>query len=180
MRKANDLIDLLMLRFVFVLTILAFTIAGAYHAAQSKMSSKLDLSALKLGMTVDDVGELFGAPTSKIRNIHTYILPDSSVLTVTFRDDVATSAKVKYLRPVKVSDPELRKLTLVQMDPAITEERPSWFFAGAPEQGLIYKITAGGVIESLTWVKPFTLSARNPKNVQALLRDFNSHQLSNL
>lgn len=169
-----------MVRFLFILTLVMSTIAGAYLTAQSKIAHKSDLSALKLGMDFETVKENFGAPTSEYRNILTYILPNSSVLTITFRDEVVTSAKVKFLQPVRVSDPELRKLTLVQMDPAMNEEKPSWFFAGAPEQGLIYKITADGVIESLTWVEPFTLHSHQPKNVQALLRDFNSTNLSNL
>lgn len=169
-----------MLKFSFILVLVMTTIGGAYYTALSKISNKADLSALKLGMNLDQVKDVFGAPTSENRNIFTYILPNSSVLTVTFRDDVVTSAKVKFIQPVKVTDPELRKLTLVQMDPAITEERPSWFFAGAPEQGMIYKITADGTIESLTWVEPFTLSSNRPKSVQALVRDFNSNNLSNL
>ena len=163
-----------MLRFLFILTVVFGTVAGAYFTAQSKITYKSDLSALKLGMSLTSVKDTFGAPTSENRNILTYILPNSSVLTITFRDEVVTSAKVKFIQPVTVTDPELRKLTLVQMDPALTDEKPSWFFAGAPDQGLIYKITADGVIESLTWVEPFTLHSHQPKNVQALLRDFNS------
>ena len=163
-----------MLRFLFILSLVLGTVAGAYFTAQSKIAYKADLSTLKLGMSSEEVKEAFGAPTSENRNILTYILPNSSVLTVTFRDDVVTSAKVKFIQQVKVTDPELRKLTLVQMDPALAEEKPSWFFAGAPEQGLIYKITADGVIESMTWVEPFTLQSPRPKSAQALVRDFNS------
>lgn len=169
-----------MSRFLFILAVVFSTVIGAYFTAQSKISYKTDLSALKLGMELTDVKETFGAPTSENRNILTYILPNSSVLTITFRDDVVTSAKVKFIQQVKVTDPELRRLTLVQMDPAMNDEKPSWFFAGAPEQGLIYKITADGVIESLTWVEPFTLHSHRPKNVQALLKDFNNTHLSNL
>lgn len=163
-----------MLRFFFIVSLVLGTIGGAYYTAQSKITYKTDLSSLKLGMNLQQVKSTFGAPTSENRNILTYILPNSSVLTITFRDDVVTSAKVKFMQPVKVTDPELRKLTLVQMDPALTDEKPSWFFAGAPEQGLIYKITADGVIESLTWVEPFTLHSQRPKSAQALVRDFNN------
>ena len=166
-----------MLRFLFILAVVFGTVTGAYFAAQSKLTQKSDFSALKLGMGLSSVKDAFGAPTSENRNILTYILPNSSILTITFRDDVVTSAKVKFIQPVTVTDPELKKLTLVQMDPALTDEKPSWFFAGAPEQGLIYKITADGVIESLTWVEPFTLHSHRPKNVQALLRDFKSTHL---
>lgn len=162
------------------MTLVIGTVFGAYYTAQSKISTKTDLSALKLGMNLEEIKISFGAPTSENRNILTYILPDSSVLTITFRDEVVTSAKVKFIQLVKVTDPELRRLTLVQMDPALSDEKPSWFFAGAPEQGLIYKITAEGSIESMTWVEPFTLHSQRPKNVQALLRDFNSSHLSNM
>jgi hypothetical protein len=169
-----------MTRFLLILVLILSTVAGAYYTAQNKITQKTDLSALKLGMNLSQVKTTFGDPTSENRNIFTYILPDASVLTITFRDDVVTSAKVKFTQPVKVTDPELRKLTLVQMDPALADEKPSWFFAGAPEHGLIYKITADGVIESLTWVEPFTLHSQHPKNVQALVQDFNSSHLSNL
>jgi hypothetical protein len=169
-----------MLRFLFILVVVASTITGAYFTAQSKIAAKSDLSALKLGMDLASVKESFGVPTSEFRNILTYILPNSSVLTITLRDDVVTSAKVKFIQPVTVTDPELRKLTLVQMEPALNDEKPSWFFAGAPELGLIYKITADGIIESLTWVEPFTLHSHHPKNVQALLRDFKSTLLTNM
>lgn len=169
-----------MLRFLFILALVMSTIAGAYFTAQSKIALKSDLSALKLGMSLSQVKNRFGAPTSRNRNILTYVLPNSSVLSITLRDEVVTSAKVKFIQPITVSDPELRKLTLVQMDPAVNDERPSWFFAGAPEQGLIYKISADGIIESLTWVEPFTLHSHQPKNVQALLRDFNNTNLSNM
>lgn len=170
----------MMLRFLFILAIVLLTVSGAYYTAQSKIHYKADLSGLKLGMTAGEIQGVFGAPTSLNRNVLTYILPNSSVLTVTLRDNVVTSAKVKFVQPVKVTDPELRRLTLVQMDAATTDERPSWFFAGSPEQGLIYKITSSGTIESLTWVQPFTLHAQVPKNVQALLRDFNNTKVSNL
>lgn len=169
-----------MLRMLFIVTLIIGTISGAYYTAQSSITTKTDLSTLKLGMNLSQVKKVFGAPTSENRNILTYILPNSSVLTITFRDEEVTSAKVKFLQDVKVTDPELRKLTLVQMDPALSDEKPSWFFAGAPEQGLIYKITADGHIESVTWVEPFTLHSHQPKNVQALLRDFNSSHLSNM
>jgi hypothetical protein len=169
-----------MLKFLFVLTVVFATVTGAYFTAQSKIELKSDLTALKLGMDIHSVKEKFGAPTSESRNVLTYILPNSSVLTITFRDDVVSSAKVKFIQPVKVTDPELRKLTLVQMDPAMNNEKPSWFFAGAPELGLIYKITSDGIIESMTWVEPFTLHSHHPKNVQALLRDFKSTLLSNM
>ncbi len=169
-----------MVKFFFILLVVLGTVSGAYFTAQSKLTVKSDFSALKLGMNVEQIQANFGVPSSQSRNILTYILPNSSVLTITLRDDLVTSAKVKFIQPVKVTDPELRKLTLVQMDPAISDDKPSWFFAGSPGEGLIYKITADGVIESMTWVEPFTLHSHQAKNVQALLRDFNERQTSNM
>lgn len=168
------------MKFLFILFVVMGTVFGAYFTAQSKLTVKTDFSALKIGQTMEEVQEIFGVPSSQSRNILTYIMPNSSVLTITLRDDVVSSAKVKFIQPVKVTDPELRKLTLVQMDPAVSDDKPSWFFAGSPGEGLIYKITAGGVIESMTWVEPFTFHSQQAKNVQALLRDFNERQTSNM
>ena len=156
-------------------------IFGAYQVAQNKIQSSLSLTSLKLGMTISQVEAAFGSPSAESRNQYTYILEDGSELFVTLRDDVVSSAKVKFHNPVKIQDPEMRKLTLVQMDSHNFESNnPSWFFAGNPAEGMIYKITNEGVIESLTWVPPFTYGNNQPKQVQALLRDFQTQQSSNL
>ena len=97
------------------------------------------------------------------------------------RDDVVASAVVKFHGAIKIEDPEIRKLTLVQMAPPdFQNDDTSWFFAGKPSEGLIYKITQNGEIESLTWVPPFTYGSNQAKNLQVLLRDFKNQQLSNL
>lgn len=151
---------------------------AAYQFAQKKIERPLNLDTLRLGMTVRDMEKTFGTPSAQNRNQLTYILEDGSELFITLRDEKISSAKVKFHRMLKIQDPEMKKLSLVQMDMQDSESnRPSWFFAGSPEAGLIYKITSEGVIESLTWVPPFTYgTASRPKHLGALLRDFQSQR----
>lgn len=164
-----------------IFTVILGIIAVAYVNANQKLTQKVDLKALHLQMTVSEVEASFGSPFSRQRSALIYILEDDSQLSITLRDDVVASAVVKFHNPIRIEDPEMRKLTLVQMSPAdLQNEDTSWFFAGKPEEGLIYKITQNGEIESLTWVPPFTYGSNQPKNLQVLLRDFKSQNLSNL
>ena len=150
---------------------------GAYQIAQNKIARPLNLDTIRLGMTVSDIEQNFGTPSAHSRNQYTYILDDGSELVITLRDQKISSAKVRFHRTIKIQDPEMKKLSLVQMDSdGFESDRPSWFFAGNPEEGLIYKITAEGVIESLTWVPPFTYGQNRPKHLGALLRDFKSQR----
>lgn len=161
--------------FYFVLTL--GLIFGAYQMAQNKMGRPLHLDSLRLGLSVQEIEHSFGTPSSESRNSFTYVLNDGSVLSITFRDQKVSSAKIRFSKPMKIQDPEIRKLTLVQMDSeALQTSNPSWFFAGKPEKGLIYKITSDGTIESLTWVPPFTYAHNQPKRLQALLSDFKSQR----
>ena len=154
---------------------------AAYQTAQNQISRPLNLSSISLGMTVPEINKHFGTPSALIRNQYTYILSDGSELNFTLRDGLVSSANVKFHRKIQIQDPEMRKLSLVQMEDHSSEnKRPSWFFAGSPEEGLIYKITSEGVIESLTWVPPFSYRNNRPKHLQALLMDFHNQQVSNL
>jgi hypothetical protein len=156
-------------------------IVGAYLVAQSKISRSQNLNALRLGMTVRDIEQNFGTPSAQGRNQFTYILDDGSDLVITLRDEKISSAKVKFHHEVKITDPQMKKLSLVQMDMHDFESNsPSWFFAGRPEEGLIYKITSKGTIESITWVPPFTYGNSRPKQLGALLNDFKGQKLSNM
>lgn len=132
-------------------------------------------------MTVEQLKFVYGSPFDQNRNQLMYIFEDASELIITIREELVSSAQLKYKRPLKIGDPEMRKLTLVQMQ---SEEnymnRPTWFFAGKPEDGLIYKITSDGNVESLTWVPPFTYGSNQPKQLQALLQDFQSQQSTKL
>ena len=153
----------------------------AYFTAQSKTSRPVDLSALHLNMAEKELEKFLGTPYAKERNQLTYILEDSSQLFITIRDGLVASARVMYYKPLKIQDPQLRQLTFVQMDLNPQDDSsPSWFFAGQPAEGLIYKVTQNGEIESLTWVPPFTYSNNQPKHLQALLQDFHSQHVSKL
>ncbi|MFP5386414.1 MAG: hypothetical protein ACLGHN_10070 [Bacteriovoracia bacterium] len=164
------------MKYGFYLFLTIALIFGAYSMAQNKIKRPLNLSSVQLGMTVKDVTKTFGSPSAQTRNVLTYILHDGSELTITLRDKKVSSALVKFQRPAKIEDPEMKKLTLVQMDHDLGSNNQSWFFAGQPEEGLIYKITSEGFIESLTWVPPFSLGHNSPKNLQALLSDFRSQR----
>jgi hypothetical protein len=160
----------------YLLLTLSLTLS-AYLVAQNKIQSPLELDSIRLGMTVNEIQKTFGTPFAETRNHFTYVLQDGSELFITLRDERVSSATVKFHRTIQIQDPDMKKLTLVQMDQAQQESNnPSWFFAGKPEEGLIYKITSQGLIESLTWVPPFSYGSNRPKQLQALLRDFNSQR----
>ena len=169
------------MKFAATLFVILGIITVAYTNAQKKLNQKVDLSALRIQMSVDDLEKSFGSPFSRQRNSITYILEDSSQLKITLRENTVSSAVVKFHNPIRIEDPKMRQLTLVQMSPAdLQNDDPSWFFAGKPEEGLIYKISQSGAIESITWVPPFTYGVNRAKNLQALLRDFKSQHLSNM
>jgi hypothetical protein len=168
------------MKFTMLFLMIAGLIVGAYFNARFKNTQVMDLTSIRLDMPEYEVINFFGHPHARNRNVITYILEDSSQLFITLRDGLVASAMVKYHRPLKIEDPQLKKLTLVQMSAVTLEEKPSWFFAGKPQEGLIYKITQKGEIESLTWVPPFSYGNNRPKNLQALFRDFKSQKVTNL
>ncbi len=169
------------MKYLFALLVLTGLIGAAYHNADTKIQHQLNLSGMHLGMSVSQIETAFGVPTARNRNQIIYIFEEGSEMILTLRDDLVASATVKFHNPVKITDPEMRKLTLVQMESeSLMSGEPSWFFAGKPEQGLIYKITAQGVIESMTWVPAFSYGQHQAKQLQALLQDFQSKQVSNL
>lgn len=156
-------------------------VGAAYFAAATKTNRQLDLKALHVGMTYGQLESAFGSPYDKTRNQLTYILEDSSTLVINLRDNIVANAKIKFHQTIKIEDPDMRRLSLVQMESdQLSSDRPSWFFAGKPEEGLIYKITADGIIESLTWVPPFSYTDHQPKQLQALLQDFQNQNSMNL
>lgn len=164
-----------------IFTVILSIIAVAYINAHTQLSKTVDLKALHLQMSVSELEQAFGSPNSKDRNNLTYVLDDSSKLEITLRDELVASAVVKFHNPLRIEDPELKKLTLVQMAPGdLQNEHPSWFFAGKPQEGLIYKITQNGEIESITWVPPFTYGSNQAKNLQVLLQDFKSQHSSQM
>ena len=168
------------MKYGFFIILTLCIVFGAYQTAQSKLKRPLDLSSVRLGMTMKELKKNFGTPSAKSRNQLTYIMDDGSELFITLRDKVVSSANVKFHRVVKIQDPQMKELTLVQMDMPQDNNSPSWFYAGNPAEGLIYKITTDGIIEGQTWVPPFTYGNNRAKHLQALLQDFQSQQTSNL
>lgn len=164
------------MKFSFIFAVILVATLGAYYSAQDKMSAVPDLRALHLGMNVVELKSAFGAPVHKHLNQLTYLFGDSAQLIVTLRDQEVASAQLKFHRPLKISDPQIKQLNLVQMEFKNNQDM-SWFFAGNPEEGLIYKITTNGVIESVTWVPPFSYQGDSPKRVGTLLRDFQDKTL---
>jgi len=155
----------------FLVIALMIAVFSFHHLDQTASQTKV-FDQLKLGMTPDQVQDLLGYPTDKSDVETTYILDDSSEILLSFRDNELSSAKLKLKTPMKVSDSALSQLRMVQLSaPSLMESRPSWFYAGKPEDGLIYKINAEGYIESLTLVPPFTYQYQ-PKQLQALYSEF--------
>jgi hypothetical protein len=165
------------LRVIFFL--IFATISLGYFNASSLLKKEVRLSHLKLQMSENELVTYFGSPYSRENNRLTFILDDASLLFVGLQENRVVSALVKYHRPVKIQDPRFRHLTLVQMD-LVSNQSPSYFFAGKPEEGLIYKVTKDGVVESLTWVPPFIHGQQRAKNLQALLKDFRTQNLTNM
>jgi hypothetical protein len=165
------------MKYGLIFSLAVAVVISAYLSAQSKLAERVSYDSIKLGMTAQSVSTKFGTPSAQERNRLTYILDDNSELQITLRDDLVSSAKIKFLKSIKIEDPEMKKLTLVQMDMVETESsHPSWFFAGSPEKGLIYKITSNGLVESITWVPPFSFSGNSPRKVGLLYQDFKSQQ----
>lgn len=165
------------MRYGFYLLLTVGLLFGAYQTATLKIERPLNLQTLRLGMSLKEAQKTFGSPSAQSHNQYIYILNDGSELTLTLRDKRISSANVRFKRVLKIQDPEMRKLTLVQMASHDLEtNNSSWFFAGKPEEGLIYKITSEGIIESLTWVPPFSVSQKRPKNLQALLQEFRTQR----
>lgn len=164
------------MKYGFIFIVVCFLLGGAYFSAQSKLAQPVAVESIRLGMTVKELENTFGAPSAQNRNQLTFILEDDSELFITLRDNLVSSAKVKFHLPIKIEDPQMRKMTLVQME-ELNETSPSWFFAGKPEEGLIYKITSNGYIESLTWVPPFSYYNNRPKHLSAIFRDFHLSQM---
>jgi hypothetical protein len=116
------------MKYGFYFTLALTLFIGAFGIARNKLNQPLHLESLRLGMGVDELEDLFGTPSAEGRNHAIYILQDGSELTVTFRENQVSSAKVKFHRTIKIGDPEMRKLTLVQMDADQFEaSNPSWF-----------------------------------------------------
>jgi hypothetical protein len=165
------------MKIVFYSLLTIGLLCGAYLTAQNKINEPVHFQDLKLGMTRAELEKIYGSPSSIERNHFIYIFSDGSELFVTLRDGKVSSAQLKFHKAIQIEDPEMDQLTLVQMDSLNPETNSSsWFYAGKPEEGMIYKITSEGVVESLTWVPPFTYGTQEAKHIGALLKDFKSQK----
>ena len=159
------------MKYGFYLLLATVLVYGAFKTAQVKLEKPINIDSVHLGMTPRDIERAFGTPSAQNGNKIVYILEDGSEMILTIREKVLSSATIKFRKKIQIQDPEIKKLSLVQMDMR-EEAQLSWFLAGNPEEGRIYKVTSEGIIESLTWVPPFTYGTGRPKQLQALLRDF--------
>lgn len=148
---------------VFMVAILALV------SAQQKMHDYSTLADLRVGLSVDQLGFL-GNPVSVSDREIVYLLPDQSNLVIALSDGAVYSAWLELKTPLKIQDPSLRHLTFVQMR-MDDYQSPTWFYAAAPGEGRIFKVSDQGFIQSITWVKPFTPDEPS-RNLQALLNDF--------
>lgn len=164
------MISIKSLQRVALSTVTLFLVVGlAWFSARLKMHDYSTLSPLKVGMHVSELSFL-GEPTSTSDIEQTYVLPDQSTLVVAIDAGQVYGAWLELKTPLKVQDPSLRHLTFVQM--GVDEaQAPTWFYAAAPGEGRIFKVSDQGFIQSITWVKPFTPHGPS-HNLQALLQDF--------
>ncbi len=151
-------------------TITVMTIVtAAILSARQKSHNYQSLEGLRVGLRVEELAFL-GRPASASARERIYLLPDQSKLIVMLHDDFVTSAWMQLKQPLKIEDPQFKRLRFVQMgvDGSLN---PTWFYAGAGDQGKIFKISQTGLIESITWVKPFE-HAGPSRQLQALLQEF--------
>lgn len=132
-------------------------------------------------MSQTEIQETIGLPTATDGQKWIFVLDDQSELMVSFRDEVIWTATLTYHDPKEIQDPDFKELTLVQVGVDASDyAKPSYFYAGEPGEGKIWKVNANGKVESLTWVSPFEKSKLTPKNIQALYKDFRGQYLMNL
>ena len=143
--------------------------AVALWSAQSKVHDYSSLAPLHVGLSANELAFL-GEPASSSERERVYLLPDQSTLVIALEDAKVSAAWLELRQPLKIQDPQLKKLRFVQMgmDASLS---PTWFYAAAADEGRIFKVSQQGVIESITWVKPFS-PAGPSRQLQALLREF--------
>ncbi|MBY0518304.1 MAG: hypothetical protein K2P81_15445 [Bacteriovoracaceae bacterium] len=141
----------------------------ALVSAQSKIHNYASLSPLQVGMSVDQL-DFLGHPVSSDEREIVYMMPDQSTLVVAVSDNKVSAAWLELRQPLKIQDPQFKKLRFVQMGMDASQS-PTWFYAAAADEGRIFKVSEQGFVESITWVKPF--SANGPsRQLQALLIEF--------
>lgn len=155
-------------------TITVFLIIfAAIFSARHKAHDYQTIDGLRVGLHQSELSFL-GKPASASKRELIYLMPDQSRLLVMLHDGFVTSAWLQLKQPLKIEDPQFKRLRFVQMgvDGSLN---PTWFYAGAGDQGKIFKISQAGLIESITWVRPFE-HAGPSRQLQALLREFSGQR----
>lgn len=149
----------------------------ALYSAQTKVHDYSSLTDLRVGLNANQLSFL-GQPVSSSERERVYLLPDQSTLVVMIQDQKVSAAWMELRQPLKVEDPQFKRLRFVQMgvDAALS---PTWFYAAAADQGRIFKISQQGLIESITWVKPFEPQGRTVQ-LQALVQEFTGQRAFSL
>ena len=141
----------------------------SFLSAQNKVNDYSLVESLRVGTPVTELGFL-GHPLSMNQKERIYQLPDYSSLVIHSDGEKVTGAWLQLKQPMRIDDPTIKQVQFVQleMDNALV---PTWFYAGAADEGRIYRVSEQGLIESISWVKPF--NALGPKQkLQALLKEF--------
>lgn len=149
--------------------ILGFVGILSFVSAQNKVNDYSLVEGLRVGAPLDQLGFL-GLPLSVKERERVYQLPDFSTLVIHTDGQIVTGAWLQLKQPLRIENPSIKQVQFVQlgMDHALA---PTWFYAGAADEGRIYKVSEQGLIESISWVKPF--NALGPKQkLQALLKEF--------
>ncbi len=149
--------------------ILSFVGLLSFLSAQNKVNDYSLVENLRVGTPLNELGFL-GHPLSMNQRERVYQLPDYSSLVIHTDGEKVTGAWLQLRQPMRIEDPIIKQAQFVQlgMDHALA---PTWFYAGAADEGRIYRVSEQGLIESISWVKPF--NALGPKQkLQALLKEF--------
>lgn len=174
MLKYSKLTKVIIMRHLILgFCVIAAVVGMALYSAQTKVHDYSSLADLRVGLQSNQLSFL-GQPISSTDRERVYLLPDQSTLIVMLQDQKVTAAWMQLRQPLKIEDPQFKRLRFVQMgmDEALS---PTWFYAAAADQGRIFKISQQGLIESITWVKPFSAN-ETPKNLQALMQQFNGQR----
>ncbi len=146
----------------------------ALWSAQTKVHDYSSLESLKVGLPVEQLSFL-GEPLSITARERVYLLPDQSTLVVAVENERVAAAWLDLRQPLKIVDPQFKQLRFVQMgiDASLA---PTWFYAAAADRGRIFKVSQQGLIESITWVKPFAVDGGKARQLQVLLHDFTTQR----
>ena len=155
----------------FIATLLFVSVT--LWSAQEKVAHFDQLKSLRVGQKIEEL-QFLGPPISEDDRERIYLLSNSSTLVVSTFDNKVVGAWLTLKTPVKIEDGgEWGELEFVQVN--LKEENPTWFFAGSPTDGRVFKVNQNGFIEAITWVRPFS-SIYPQKKLQALYKEFSVNQ----